>query len=74
MLKYVYLFVYRFMGIKKISLLRQQLEQMSGIVCNLKENKSQLSGDISAIQIAIGDAIQTIRNNPNIGRQQIEQK
>ena len=62
------------MGIKKIRLLRQQVELMSGIVCNLKENKSQLSADISAIQIGIGDAIDTIMNNQNIGRLQIEGK
>ena len=62
------------MGIKKIGLLRTQLNQMSVIVSKLKENKSKFSSDIDTIQAAIVSAIQIIRENPKLGRIKIEQK
>lgn len=64
----------RYMGIKKIGLLRTQLDQMSLIVSKLKENKSKFTADIDTIQVAIVNAIQTIRENPKLGRAMIEQK
>ena len=68
------MYTVRYMGIKKIGLLRTQLNQMSVIVSKLKENKSKFSSDIDTIQAAIVSAIQIIRENPKLGRIKIEQK
>ena len=50
------------------------MDQMSLIVSKLKENKSKFTADIDTIQVAIVNAIQTIRENPKLGRAMIEQK
>ena len=68
------MYTVRYMGIKKIRLLRTQLDQMSLIVSELKENKSKFTADIGTIQVAIVNTIQTIRDNPKLGRAMIEQK
>ena len=72
---FVYLLLlFRYLGIRNITMLRTQIEQMSAMVNTLKEDKGKLSADITGIQKAIEISIQEIKDNPNIGRAHIETK
>ncbi|XP_046405363.1 myosin heavy chain 95F isoform X2 [Ischnura elegans] len=63
----------RYRGIMKINSLKSMLTKMEGIIKQLKKDKESSAADVKALQGDMARAIQQIRNNERMSREEINQ-